>query len=427
MNTVTHHDADATTNRLRLAHDIAEALQIALYAMRANKARGALTTLGIIIGIVAVILTMTAAKGLQNTFRQSFASVGAKVIYVTRMPWVVMGDFFLFRNRPQIDLKQASELEHRLRGKGIVNPTMGTSRDVKYRSETLSELRIIGTTEKQSMVSSAQPESGRFLTEFDVTYKKNVCVIGTDVRDGLFGSANPINKTIHIGRSQFRVIGVMEKQGGSFLGGPKFDRQIYIPIPAYVKAYGGDRGRQGVDVAVKAPSREALQELEFEVIGEMRKIRKLRPTEDDNFSINKLDTLVGAFNNVMGVVLLVGLIVTSISLFVGGVGVMNIMFVSVTERTREIGIRKSIGAKPHSILFQFLFESAAICLLGGIIGILLASILTAVINKVLMPASVSLPILFVAVVVSIAVGVLAGLVPAVRGSKLNPIEALRYE
>ena len=412
---------------MRVMRDIVEAFQIALYAMRANKARGTLTTLGIIIGIVAVILTMTAANGLQNTFRQSFASVGADVIYVSRMPWVMQGDFFMYRNRPQIDLKMASELEAKLRGRGIVNPTMDTSREVKYRSETQSGLRIVGTTEKQSLVASAQPELGRFLNEFDVTYKKNVCVIGTDVRDALFGTANPLNQVISIGRTKFRVIGVMEKQGGSFLGGPNFDRQIFIPITSYVKAYGGNRGRQGVDIAVKAPSKEALEELEFEVIGEMRKIRKLRPTEDDNFSINKLDTLVGAFNNVMGVVLLVGLLVTSISLFVGGVGVMNIMFVSVTERTREIGIRKSIGAKPYSILMQFLFESASICLLGGLIGIGVASILTAVINKVLMPASVSFGILFTAVVVSIAVGVVAGLVPAFRGSRLNPIEALRYE
>jgi putative ABC transport system permease protein len=412
---------------MRVFIDLGESFQIALGALRANKGRGALTTLGIIIGIVAVILTMTAANGLQSRFRQSFSAVGADVIYVSRMPWVVMNDFFLYRNRPPMELRQADELVYKLRGKGIVNPTMDGRRDVKYRSEAMDGVTIIGTTEKQTMVSSAQPEIGRFLMQSDVTYKKNVCVIGTDVRDGLFGAANPINKKMKIGRTAFRVIGVMEKQGGSFLGGPNFDRRVFIPITSYVKAYGGHRGRQDVNVAVKAPSKEAMTELEFEVIGEMRKIRKLRPSQSDNFSINKLDTLVGAFNNVMGVVLLVGLLVTSISLFVGGVGVMNIMFVSVTERTREIGIRKAIGAKRHSILLQFLFESCAICLLGGVIGIVLASILTAVINAVLMPASVSLPILVIAVVVSASVGVLAGLVPAYKGARQNPIEALRYE
>jgi putative ABC transport system permease protein len=412
---------------MRVGLDIVESFRIAVGAIRANKARGTLTTLGIIIGIVAVILTMTAANGLQTTFRQSFSAVGTDVIYVSRMPWVIMNDFFLYRNRPNIEMRQASELEHRLRGKAIVNPTMGGGQPVKYRSETMDNIRIIGTTEKQTIVSSAQPESGHFLTDFDVTYKRNVCVIGTDVRDDLFGSANPLNKKINIGRTRFRVIGVMEKQGGSFMGGPNFDRQIYIPISSYVKAFGGNRGRQGVDIAVKAPTQEALADLEFEVIGEMRKIRQLRPTEGDNFSINKLDTLVGAFNNVMGVVLLVGLLVTSISLFVGGVGVMNIMFVSVTERTREIGIRKAIGAKRYSILLQFLFESSFICLLGGLIGIGIAWILTAVVNAVLMPASVSVAILTTAVVVAIAVGVLAGLVPAYRGARLNPIEALRYE
>jgi putative ABC transport system permease protein len=412
---------------MRLMVDLGESFRMALSAIRANKARGALTTLGIIIGIVAVILTMTAANGLENRFRQSFSAVGTDVIYVSRMPWVIMNDFFLYRNRPFIDLRQASELEDKLRGKGVVNPTMNGRQDVKYRSETMDGVTIIGTTEKQIIVANFQPEIGRFFRAFDVTYRRNVCVIGTDVRDGLFGEANPINKKMKIGRAVFRVIGVIEKRGGSFLGGPNFDRQIYIPISSYVKMFGGRHGRQHVNVAVKAPRQEAVEDLEFEVIGEMRKIRKLRPTEPDNFSINKLDTLVGAFNNVMGVVLLVGLLVTGISLFVGGVGVMNIMFVSVTERTREIGIRKAIGAKRHSILFQFLFESCAICLLGGVIGILLASILTAVINSVLMPASVSLPILIIAVLVSIFVGTLAGFVPAYRAARLNPIEALRYE
>lgn len=412
---------------MRWLLDLGESFRIALGALRANKGRGALTTLGIIIGIVAVILTMTAANGLQNAARQGFSAVGTDVFYVSRMPWIIMNDFFLYRNRPNIALKQANELEYRLHGRGIVNPTMQTSRDIKYRSEVMDGVTIVGTTDKQTLVSSAQPQMGRFMMEFDVTYKKNVCIIGTDVRDGLFGAANAINKKMKIGRTEFRVIGVMEDQGGSFLGGPNFDRQVFIPITSYERAFGGRHGREDVGIAVKAPTQEAMEELEFEVIGQMRKIRQLRPAESDNFSINKLDTLMGAFNNVMGVVLLVGLLVTGISLFVGGVGVMNVMFVSVTERTHEIGIRKALGAKRYNILFQFLFEACAICLMGGAIGIVLASLLTAVINAVLMPASVSVPILITAVLVSVCVGAVAGFVPAWRAATLNPIEALRYE
>ncbi len=404
-----------------------ESLQIAIGALRANKGRGALTTLGIIIGIVAVVLTMTAANGLQNKFRESFSSVGTDIIYVSRMPWVVMNDFFQYRNRPGINLREATALEDRFRGKAIVNPTINGQRDLKYRDQTMEGITIIGTTEKQTAMSSAEPSSGRFLLPFDVDYRKSVCVIGSEVQAGLFGSANPLNKSVRIGRAVFRVIGVMEKQGGAFMGGPNFDRQVFVPITTYAKLLGGSRDRQDVNVAVKAPRQEALSDLEYAVVGEMRKIRKLQPATADNFSINKLDTLVGTFNNMMGVLLLVGLLVTSISLFVGAVGVMNIMFVTVTERTREIGIRKAIGATRRSILLQFLCESSAIGLLGGVIGIVLAVLLTLVINAVLMPAAVSWPIVAVAVTVSAGVGVLAGVAPAWRGARLDPIEALRYE
>jgi putative ABC transport system permease protein len=406
---------------------LGEAIPIAVDSLRANKARGTLTTLGIIIGIVAVVLTMTAANGLQNRFRESFSSVGTDILYVSRMPWVVMNDFFRYRNRPGISLREAHAFEERFRGRAIVNPTVNGRRDVKFREEVMEGVTIIGTTEKQSVISTAVPQTGRFLLPLDVASKSDVCVIGADIQKGLFGSVDPLQKIMMIGRTRYRVIGVMEKQGGSFLGGPNFDRQIFVPVTSYMRAFSRGSGHEDVTIAIKAPRQEALADLEYAVIGEMRTIRRLRPTETDNFSINKLDSLVGTFNNMMGVLLLVGLIVTSISLFVGAVGVMNIMFVTVTERTREIGIRKAIGATRRSILLQFLCESSVVGLLGGAIGIALAVILTAVINAVLMPAAVSWPIVAVAVTVSAGVGIIAGIGPAYRGARLDPIEALRYE
>ena len=403
-----------------------EAFRIAFAALKANKTRGILTTLGIIIGIVAVATTMTAANGLANNFRESISAIGSDVFYVSKMPWIMHGDFFEYRNRPNLTYKDGEKLERRLVDAIAINPNTGTNRNVKYESTVLNSVPIIGTSEKYIKVTEDVPEVGRFLTEFDIQSKKKNCVIGSDIKEKLFKNVDPINKKIKIGWYKFRIVGVMEKRGSAgFFGGPNFDNQIFIPVTSFMKYYGGQN--RNFTIAVKSPGQEEMSDFEYELIGEMRKIRKLKPTEKDNFAINTMDTLIEAYNNVMGVVVLIGLLITGISLFVGGIGVMNIMFVSVTERTREIGIRKAIGAKKRSILTQFLFESSTICMIGGIIGVILSFFVASIIDRFLLPASVSLPIVFVALIISILTGVVAGFIPAYRASKLNPIDALRYE
>ncbi len=410
----------------RRLRELAEAFRIALEAIRANTARGILTTLGIVIGIAGVVTTMTAANGLTNRFKESVAVLGSDVLYVSRMPWVVTGNFFEFRNRPNLSLRESERLDAALTSAFAINPTAATSRPIKFESRVLDNIDIVGTTDRHVLVSSAVPEFGRFLTSFDVLSRRAVCVIGSSIRERLFEGIDPLNKDVKIGRQRFRVVGVMEKQGSSgFFGGPDFDSQIFVPISTFVKSFGGSN--RDLNIAVKAPEGRALDDFEFEVTGEMRKIRRLTPTEPDDFSINKMDSLVAMFNNVMGQVLLVGMIITGISLLVGGIGVANIMFVSVTERTREIGIRKALGARRGTILMQFLLEATVICLLGGLIGLALSLGIAEIVSRLLLPASVSPFIVAIAILVSLGVGAVSGILPAYRASRLSPIEALRYE
>jgi putative ABC transport system permease protein len=403
-----------------------ESLRLASDALMANKKRAILTTLGIIIGIVAVTTTMTASNGLGNKFKENIAAIGTDVLYVSKMPWVFNGNFFQFRNRPDLTYEDGVDLAEKLPEAKAIIPSTDGNLNLKFRSETMESVPVIGTTEQQTSVINSFPQYGRFFTAYDVEYRKNVCVIGSEIKEKIFKTIDPINKNIKIGRYKFLVVGVMEKRGSaSFFGGPNFDRQVFIPVTTFMKFYGSQN--RSFDIVVKVPDQDQLEEFRYEVIGEMRKLRQLRPSDEHDFAINSMDTLTTAYNQIMGTIVLIGMVITSISLFVGAIGVTNIMFVSVTERTREIGIRKAIGATKKVILSQFLFESSLICLIGGIIGLILSYGIALLINAFLMPATLSIQIVSISILVSILVGVISGFVPALKASKLNPIDALHYE
>jgi len=411
---------------MKFIYDKIESFRIALYAIKSHKSRAILTTLGIIIGIAAVTTTMTASNGLGNNFKESAAALGTDVFYVSRMPWIIMGSFNEYRNREKLSFEQGEKLIKQLPRAKAVIPSTNERLNIKYLSKSMEAVPVIGTTEQQIKVIDAFPEWGRFIIPQDVQFKKYVCVIGAEIKDEIFENMDPLNKDLKIGRYKYRIIGIMEKRGSAgFFGGPNFDRQIFIPVTTLMKAYGSHN--RGFQIAVKAPSQDEMENFRYKIIGEMRKIRKLKPGEKDNFSINSMSTLMKAYNTVMGVIILIGIVITSISLFVGAIGVMNIMFVAVTERTREIGIRKAIGATRKAILTQFLFESSAICLIGGTIGLAISFGIAQLINKLLMPASISLPIAVIGLFVSTLVGVASGFFPALRAARLNPIDALHYE
>jgi putative ABC transport system permease protein len=283
---------------------------------------------------------------------------------------------------------------------------------------------INGTVPEYEITSGVVPGEGRFFNLYESNAGRPVCVIGFDVAKNLFEREDPVGKTIKIAGYSYRVIGVFEKEG-DFLGTSMFskDTQAFIPMESFLKIFGSNRS---IDVHVKIWEGTNKEEAKEEMIGMFRKIRGVPPGEENDFGVNTQDFLKEVFESVVSTIGIVGFLITSLSLLVGGVGIMNIMFVSVKERTKEIGTRKALGAKRRSILFQFLIEAATICTIGGVIGLAVSFPLSLIINEIL-PSSMPLWVVILSLSISIGVGLISGIIPAFTAARMNPVDALRYE
>ncbi|MCO5051283.1 MAG: ABC transporter permease [Verrucomicrobiae bacterium] len=407
---------------MKLLLEIGEGLRIAWDAIGANKLRAALTTLGIIIGIVTVTLMGTAIRGLNAAFLTSVSAVGTDVFFIQKWPWFNDEPWWKLIKRREIYLADGRAFIRKANPNWHVNLQSVGVRTLRYGHNVATGVFLVGNTETAVATDELSFSAGRYFTAAEVEGNRPVCVLGADIASNFFPHGHAIGNRIRIDDMAFEVIGVLEKKG-KFLGIENLDNTAHIPVTLMGRGF---TFFPGVRIAVKVGGLEHLEDAKEEVRAVMRNVRRLPPTDADDFSVNSLEAFIQKFTQVSRIIGGVGLFITGLSLFVGGIGIMNIMFVSVTERTREIGVRKAVGAKRRAILIQFLIEAAVICLMGGLIGLGLAALVTWGISR-FFPATLSLPIAALALGVSALTGILAGFLPAWRAARMNPVDALRSE
>ncbi len=400
-----------------------EYFSMAWDALRSHKMRSFLTTLGILIGVTTIITIWTTIEGLNQYVYGQLSNIGSSSIYVEKFPWVITGDFWKYRNRKEVNWKEFQAVLKQVTLASHVAPEVFSIKKVEFKKIQLEGVFIIGSSEAYTFTSSVYPVEGRFITEQDVSNNRFVTVLGSELAKRLFDKENAVGKRIKIDNDVYLVIGVLEKKGNFF--GQSMDDYAVVPIGTFRRVYGMHRGLR---ISVMTDYPEQIEDLKDEVRGVMRKERKLHPSAEDDFSINQQDMLSDLYKKLTSTLFAIVFIIGGISLLVGGIGIMNIMLVSVTERTREIGIRKAIGATRSNILTQFLLEAVAISSMGGLIGIIFGYLAgLAVLAQMDITTGVSLTSIMIGFGFSAFVGITAGFYPAYKASKLSPIESLRYD
>ncbi|MEX2462750.1 MAG: ABC transporter permease [Balneolaceae bacterium] len=408
----------------RLLISLLEGSKIAFSAIWTNKMRAILTTTCIVIGIVSVTAMNTISDGIDRTFESSMDMLGRNVVYVEKWPWGFGGEYkwWEYRNRREMEASYVDRLRNLTPSATEVSATAGRNVSIRFLDRQADGVRMLGSTEGYFQTAGADIDEGRAYTASEVQRAARVVIIGSSIADILFPNEDPLNKQVTIRGQRFSVIGVLERRG-NFLGVEDFDNMVLVPITSYGTIFSL---RYGIQLAVLFPDEESLYDGEYEVIGAMRQIRQLDPMEENDFAINQAALFEQEFQGMKVVIYGIGIFLTGLALFVGGIGVMNIMFVSVKERTKEIGIRKAVGAKAWEILMQFLMESIVICLVGGVIGVMLSMGVTVLINQFFV-AYMDWTTVLNAILICAAVGILFGYLPSSKAAKADPIESLRYD
>ena len=404
--------------------NLRESVGIALGGVRANKLRSFLTLLGIIIGVASVIAVVSFVEGLNRFVTQKLLNAGANVFVVDKYGFITSQEAFeQAKKNPDVTLDDGDALREGVRHASMVVAEAQSSAPVRYRSKLMKGVSINGRGAGYDLVDDQAIGRGRHLSELDDNERRPVAVVGPEVSEELFGTLDPIGRSLRIDRYEFEIVGVTEAKGKMF--GQSQDRFVTVPIRTFQK-YWQERG--SFQLAVKSLDQASLEVAQQEARNILRARRHQRPGQPDRFGITTSETWLQLYRTLTGGIFVVSIGVAAISLFVGGIVIMNIMLVSVTERTKEIGIRKALGARRRDILTQFLVEATTLSLAGGVIGILLGSSLALIVGAVSpLPAALSMTAVLLGVVMSTAVGVFFGSYPAARAARLDPIEALRYE